>query len=492
MGFKANQLYGSVWGIFPPDHTARFAAIDNLADGDRAPIITKHGLSVDEFARMAEAPFSSGEAHLLNDTAPQILHRWEEVERLVHMEDVDPAARRWAFQTSLWKLNDGTTAQEVYEHTKSMDPSQGRSDLLRACLPWFIEQNVDYNPAVTAGTVGPVTGVQALAAASTSILTDDQAWDLLTNPPQRWVDAAAEDKEWHERPSVREAIKMVFTHRPGLVARASSAPDEIRSSLAVAALKTAHWDDAYADLLPGFDWENEKVDADETSDTGLVGLQLVWHPNTEADRRVKLQRIGADGQENSRFSDQWEIVESSATTAQRCQPNRIDIRYVAAADPAFERVTKRVDRAFRKKTIPGGIECGNHIGNVQPMVWPDKLPEALELAANTNIKPGRLPVKIMDHLEAFQYTVPKGSVYEHVFAYHNLSGSYEPGKLWTRHVMAVPSKFKEEVFRRADDVFSDLESAEQLEAWRTLLRLMVDSAEEDVDTDTPDTVLALV
>lgn len=472
----------ALWGLLPPDGVGRLTIARSLSAGDRSKLLaslheTDAHLTAREYTSLAQAAFDDQEAHHLVSVL-QIVRERSDIGILV-TADMDRPARRWAFSDGLRAMTDSTSIVDVRDMLASLPECDGRDDLLMVLLPMLVHFQHSFDADELARTSGAVAGMQTLAASSPLDLPHDRVWEILTTDlPEKWLEAGTEDRAWHTRSAVRNALSMLFTHRPELAERAATDPRYVP-----AVLQTPHWRPEFAETIPELDLAAGVLTDAADSGTPHMARSLVWHPHTTRAQAAVIERIAKDAQTSTNFASQWKITEAAAATRQSAHP--YDIESLVDGDipaGASRWLTSRITRATSKSISKGSSHAGHH--SMILMEWPDKFGEFIALSMNP-----KGPHLSIPGIEALIPPVPRGTWTDAV-AGPEASGPLPAKRLngtkvdaWRRrsHV-AIPEMQKVCV------EFGNLPPEQEAEAWRVLCDFMMTS---DFEEDIAETVLAL-
>lgn len=483
MNTNVSTIVEAAWSALPEEHLAR-RSIAGVQDADVRRAVSQQNLRPSEFAALAERNLATEEVANIADAAP-VIDNTEDVCELASVSRIDRRARRIVFADDA--VFASISAEEQYDIVKSLDPSPGRDDFLMSVLPAWVSADLRFDAKALAPTIGSFAGAYMLAAASPSDLSDSEVWELISNPPEKWAHPE-EDRKWHDRMHIRDALGMVFTHRPALVAKVLEEPE-----LLSCAAQTPHWDAELAYGIEGFDLREGKLTDAATRNTPGMLLSLVWNPKTPLEQAKMIREIAGEGVDTTPFADAWKVTASAADRRIELQQWHVedfnDVDDVAALD----RLERRIKNGMFGKVKPERYLNGmphNHM-----MWWPKRFEEALALLTNPKAIGGDWN-RIRGHVsDVAPYTAPKGTWTHQQLIDAGMSDTASfrtPDPHRGMGYRSQPAASDKGFIRYAVESFEAAPELDQAEAWSLLMTLAADSAGYSPEPDLVDATLAIL
>lgn len=484
MNTNVHSIVSAAWVTLPEEDPARIA-IAAVQDPEVRDSVAQQDLRPLEFAAFAERNLTQDETVTVLTNAP-IAEIGDDVRALAEATRLDRRARRLVFADPAVYAT--MSPEEQHQLALTIDPGAGRDDFVLAVLPWWLGSDLDFDAAELAPTLGAIAGAHLLASTGPDILSDAKVWDLIQNPPQKW-EHSDEDRKWHQRAYVRDAMYMVFTHRPDLARKASTDPDLVQY-----AMRSPHWEADFAHNIRGFDLESGTLTEDASRNTPGALLSLVWNPKTPLAQAEKIAEIAEEGLTTTPFTDEWTVTAGAAGSRLDVQKWHVDDFATVQDGNELNRLVRRIKRGVLGKTDMNKTLNGYQSTNM--LWWPKRFEEGLAMLTNPNVS-GRDWESIRQRLvELGSHTAPAGTwTREQFVASGHKLGMYVPPSspdrgmdVFNQDSARLGKQFTETAAKR----FEELDPQDRAEAWGLLLSFAADTDTVTLPPELIDTTMAIL
>lgn len=403
MDISTANLIEHLWAL-PKHPEARLALVQTQPAEVRNFLAESVRLSVDEFVAYAARNLSTEQLGKikLGTTYRLMLTSAEDVRTLVQADRIDRRARRVVLdelcQFSLF------TADELQQMAGDLPVGDGLDDYVIEVLPRWVSEEYQFDAEALLPRLGALAAARLLAGTGPDQLSDERVLELLQNPLERWKHPEP-GRAWHHRSHVRDALTILFTHRPGLAAEASQDME-----LVPYVLSTPHWEPSFAGNLRGLDFGTRTITPEVDGNTPGMLLSLIWHPRTPLTQAEAIREIAEQGMDANPQSKDWKIAASASETRISAQPWHIrDYSDELTAPDQIERLRKRLKSGIvssfkhEEKTLNGMRP------ETSDFWWPKRYGEALALLGSTS------GTRVVNEavgsglLQRATYTVPVGT-----------------------------------------------------------------------------------
>lgn len=484
MGNIAHHIVDAAWSVLPEGDPAR-RALAGVQDTGVRQALSLQNLRPAEAAVFGQRNLTSEELESIGGMYP-VVETPDDVRELAAAQRLDRRMRRRFFADR--GVYGNMTAEEQQDLALELEPGDGRDDLLIAVLPRWVGSDVEFDAESLLPGLGYLAGAYLLAAAGPDILSDERVLEIIKNPPTAW-EHADEDRKWHQRAHVRDAMYMLCTHRPGLAHAAAADPDLVQY-----AMRSPHWDAEYAHRIRGFDLESGKLTSDASMNTPGTLLSLVWNPKTPLEQAERIVDIAEDGLNNTPFVDDWSVTAAASARRVEVQPWHVD-HYASVVDPDM---IARLERRLKSGILSAKVDPDKMLNGVPQeniLWWPKRFEEGIAMITNTNMH-GRVWLQIASRLSTLgTFTAPFGTwTREQLVAANRWIPASNGGvgnSLRGLGTPASPDSSARHLVAAASARFATYDEATQQQAWELLVSLAEDTqylrasdAEALVDTTT--------
>lgn len=480
-----HDIVQAVFRQAPEDHPARRMLAGVANDSVRASVADSPSLRPLELAAFAGRNLSELELEMVRDMT--VCEIEEDIRELAACDRIDRRARRLVFASD--QVYSNFYSEELANLAYDLPDGDGLDDFVIGIIPKLVGTDCQFDAEKLIPRVGALAGAQVLAATGPAILSDERILELLVTPPERW-EHSEEDRQWHQRAHIRDALYMLLTHRPELARQVVEHADLVQY-----ATRSPHWEPEFAENIQGFDLSTGKLTDDATRNTPGLLLSLVWNPKTPVEQAEKIADIAQDGLDNTPYTDEWKVT---AAASER----RVDVQKWHVESYAYTPDTGMVDRLIRR--VKSGVlksesfaKSINGVEQFHAQWWPKRTEEAIALLSNPQMS-GRDWNRIRSRISAIgTFTAPVNTWTREQLVKASL---WNPLKMDNTDPLAgAPDRsfattngpFWDSFATVALSKLSNLDGSIQEDAWGLLMDLLEDSSRSVTPSfDLIDTTLA--
>lgn len=211
-------FYGHLWREYPADHPVRHLLLEHAPDDDKVNLINGYGITVDEVATLTQNYKVTVDDADAFWAAPQVLRTVSDVEKVMSVKDIDPAARRFLIADAMLNIDlhgQGFT-DWFLEFFGDQEPGDALSDFVSAVAPYMIYLDSRFTRAqirLILNRVGPIAGFQFLATLGEDSIGDAALAEILNGVDDLW------GPDWHVNMYAANVASLILSQRPGVLRR---------------------------------------------------------------------------------------------------------------------------------------------------------------------------------------------------------------------------------------------------------------------------------